>query len=84
MLNRPIRRLLQYQQLMESVLVETPENHQDRDEIPQLLEVVKALHKDTEPGVASAEQKVEVWRYNSNLVFKQGEQVVGRAQIDAK
>jgi hypothetical protein len=84
LVNRPIPRLLRYQLLMESVLKETPATHDDRGAIPQLLEVIKSLGKETEPGVASAEQKVEVWRYNSNLVFKQGEQVVGRAQIDAK
>jgi hypothetical protein len=76
--NRPIPRLLRYQLLMESVLKETPAEHEDRQTIPQLLEVIKALGKETEPGVASAEQKVEVWRYNSNLVFKPGEQVVSR------
>jgi hypothetical protein len=76
--NRPIPRLLRYQLLMESVLKETPVDHDDRSTIPSLLEVIKSLGKETEPGVASAEQKVEVWRYNSNLVFKPGEQVVSR------
>lgn len=61
---------------MESVLKETPPDHDDRVAIPQLLEVIKALGKETEPGVASAEQKVELWRYNANLVFKPGEYVV--------
>jgi hypothetical protein len=75
-INRPIPRLLRYQLLMESVLKETTPDHEDRTAIPQLLEVIKALGKETEPGVASAEQKVELWRYNANLVFKQGEYVV--------
>jgi hypothetical protein len=75
-INRPIPRLLRYQLLMESVLKETAPDHEDRTAIPQLLEVIKALGKETEPGVASAEQKVELWRYNANLVFKQGEYVV--------
>jgi hypothetical protein len=79
--NRPIPRLLRYQLLMESVLKETPEGHEDRHAIPQLLEVIKALGKETEPGVAGAEQKVELWRYNSNLVFKPGEAVVSLWQI---
>jgi hypothetical protein len=78
--NRPIPRLLRYQLLMESVLKETPADHEDRAAIPQLLEVIKSLGKETEPGVAGAEQKVEVWRYNTHLVFKPGEQVV-RARV---
>lgn len=58
------------------ILDETPEGHEDRVEIPQVLEVIKALGKDTEPGVVSAKQKVELWRYNSNIVFKPGEWIV--------
>jgi len=41
-----------------------------------VLEVIKALGKDSEPGVVSAKQKVELWKYNANLVFKPGETVV--------
>ncbi|KAH9951090.1 Dbl-like domain-containing protein [Amylocystis lapponica] len=72
-INRPIPRLLRYDLLLKNILEETPEGHEDRDTIPQVLEVIKALGKESEPGVVSAKQKVEVWRYNSNLVFKTGE-----------
>ncbi|KAF7790213.1 hypothetical protein EIP86_001165 [Pleurotus ostreatoroseus] len=72
-INRPIPRLLRYELLLRGILDETPEGHEDRETIPQVIEVIKALGKDTEPGVVSAKQKVEVWRYNSNLVFKPGE-----------
>ncbi len=75
-INRPIPRLLRYELLLKSILDETPEGHEDRETIPQVLEVIKALGKDSEPGVVSAKQKVEVWRYNSNLVFKAGEAIV--------
>lgn len=75
-INRPIPRLLRYELLLKGILDETPQNHDDRKEIPQVLEVIKALGKDTEPGVVSAKQKVELWRYNSNLVFKPGEAIV--------
>ncbi|KAJ7173704.1 CNH domain-containing protein [Mycena filopes] len=74
-INRPIPRLLRYELLLKGVLDETPTTHDDRKEIPQVLEVIKALGKDTEPGVVSAKQKVELWRYNSNLVFKPGEAI---------
>lgn len=75
-INRPIPRLLRYELLLKNILDETPEGHEDRQTIPQVLEVIKALGKETEPGVMSAKQKVEVWRYNSNLVFKPGEAIV--------
>ncbi|RPD64513.1 Dbl-like domain-containing protein [Lentinus tigrinus ALCF2SS1-7] len=74
-INRPIPRLLRYDLLLKGILDETPEGHEDRDYIPQVLDVIKALGKETEPGVVSAKQKVEVWRYNSNLVFKSGEYI---------
>ncbi|KAJ6474687.1 signal transducer [Mycena vitilis] len=72
-INRPIPRLLRYELLLKGILDETANGHDDRKEIPQVLEVIKALGKDTEPGVVSAKQKVELWRYNSNFVFKPGE-----------
>ncbi|KAI0091606.1 Dbl-like domain-containing protein [Irpex rosettiformis] len=74
-INRPIPRLLRYELLLKGILDDTPEGHEDRETIPQVLELIKALGKDTEPGVVSAKQKVEVWRYNSNLVFKPGEAI---------
>ena len=75
-INRPIPRLLRYELLLKNVLDETPPGHEDRNEIPSVLELIKALGKETEPGVVSAKQKVELWRYHSNLVFKPGEFVV--------
>ncbi|KAL0068394.1 Rho guanine nucleotide exchange factor [Marasmius tenuissimus] len=72
-INRPIPRLLRYELLLKNIMEETPPGHEDHEDIPQVLEVIKALGKDTEPGVVSAKQKVELWRYNSNIVFKPGE-----------
>ena len=54
----------------------SPPGHADKDAIPQVLEVIKDLGKATEPGVTTAKQKVELWRYHANLVWKAGETVV--------
>ena len=75
-INRPIPRLLRYELLLKNILDETPEDHEDLETVPAVLEAIKALGKETEPGVVSAKQKVEVWRYHSNLVFKPGESIV--------
>lgn len=75
-INRPIPRLLRYELLLKGILDETPAGHDDREAIPHVLDVIKTLGKETEPGVVSAKQKVELWRYNSNLVFKPGETIV--------
>ncbi|KAI0322785.1 Dbl-like domain-containing protein [Amylostereum chailletii] len=71
--NRPIPRLARYELLLKGIKESSPEGHEDRESIPQVIEVIKGLLKETQPGVASAEQKVELWRYNANIVFKPGE-----------
>ncbi|KAN0127764.1 hypothetical protein V8E53_014424, partial [Lactarius tabidus] len=49
--------------------------HEDHESIPQIIEVTKSLLRETQPGVASAEQKVEFQQYNTNLVFEPGDAV---------
>lgn len=75
-INRPIPRLLRYALLLKDILDETPKGHEDLEAIPQVLDLIKALGKETEPGVQSAKQKVQLWNYNTNLVFKPGEAIV--------
>jgi hypothetical protein len=74
--NRPIPRLARYELLLKGIREASPDSHEDQESIPQVIEVTKSLLRETQPGVASAEQKVELWRYNANLVFKPGEAVV--------
>lgn len=81
-INRPIPRLLRYELLLKGIMDETKAPHEDLDTIPNVVDVIKALGKETEPGVFSAKQKVELWRYNSNLVFKAGESIVSSFQLD--
>ncbi|KAJ3776382.1 CNH domain-containing protein [Lentinula raphanica] len=47
--------------------------HEDYTAIPQVLDVIRQLGKDTEPGVVNAKSKVELWQYNEGLVFNKGE-----------
>ena len=75
-INRPIPRLLRYELLLKAILEETPADHEDTLSIPEVIEIIKSLGKESEPGVASAKQKVQLWRYNSDLVFKPGETIV--------
>ncbi|TFK71429.1 hypothetical protein BDN72DRAFT_837648 [Pluteus cervinus] len=71
--NRPIPRLLRYELLLRGILDVTLPGHEDKEAIPQVIEIIKALGKETEHGVQTSKQKVELWIYNSNLVFKPGE-----------
>lgn len=72
---RPIPRLLRYDLLLKGILEATPAGHEDCEAIPEVLDIVKSIGKDTEPGVQSAKQKVQLWCYNANLIFKTGESV---------
>ncbi|KAH9013220.1 hypothetical protein EDB84DRAFT_1444341 [Lactarius hengduanensis] len=71
--NRPIPRLARYELLLKGITEASHDGHEDHKSIPQVIEVINSLLKEMQPGVASAEQKVELWRYNANLVFKPGE-----------
>ena len=74
--HRPVARLPRYSLLLTSILHETPPEHEDQEAIPQADEVLRALARETDTAVASAKERVEIWTYNSNLVFKQGEAIV--------
>ena len=80
-INRPIPRLLRYELLLNGILRETPPYDEDRRNIPDVIDLIKDLGRETEPGVTSSKQKVELWRYNSNLVFKNGEHVVSSFRL---
>jgi len=54
----------------------SPPGHEDRQTIPNVIEILKSTGKDAAPGVTSAEQKVDIWKYNSSIVFKPGEYYV--------
>ena len=75
-INRPIPRLLRYELLLKEILGQTPLHHDDRSSIPEVIELISSLARETQPGVESAKQKVELWKYHSNLIFKTGEAVV--------
>lgn len=75
-INRPIPRLLRYELLLKDIMANSAEGHEDHDAIPGAIEAIKSLGKETEPGVQDAKTKVELWRYNANLVFKHGETFV--------
>jgi RHO1 GDP-GTP exchange protein 1/2 len=78
---RPVARLLRYPLLLQGVMDAAPAGHEDKETIPQVLEVIKDLGKACDGGVESAKQKVDLWRYDANLVFRTGEQIVCRFSV---
>jgi len=74
--HRPVARLARYELLLSAILKDSPHSHEDKETIPQVQEVLKVLLKETETGVTTAKDRVEIWQYNENLVFKPGEAIV--------
>ncbi|KAG6873148.1 hypothetical protein C0995_002300 [Termitomyces sp. Mi166 len=74
-INRPIPRLLRYELLLKAILEQTPEGSADLESIPATIHLIKDLGKETESGVFAAKQKVDLWRFQANFVFKPGETV---------
>ncbi|KAH8833415.1 CNH domain-containing protein [Flagelloscypha sp. PMI_526] len=72
-INRPTPRLLHYEVFLKSIYEATPPGHSDTIEIPEIVDLLNLLRKETEPGVASAKQKVELWKFSEGLMFKPGE-----------
>ncbi|KAG6819070.1 hypothetical protein H0H93_015764 [Arthromyces matolae] len=60
-LNCPLPRLLQYVELLRAILELTPRGHEDLKTIPDLIEMIESLARETEPGVASSKQKGRAW-----------------------
>jgi hypothetical protein len=75
-INNSIPSLLRYGLLLKDIMEASPEGHEDLETIPHVIDVIKALVADTESRVTSAKQKVELWHYNSNLVFKNREIII--------
>ncbi|GBE78752.1 Dbl domain-containing protein [Sparassis crispa] len=73
MLNRPSLRLFRYWLLLEAMLQETPQGHEDHDIIPRAMEIIQTLYDETEAGVELAKKKVEMWHYCANIIIKSGE-----------
>jgi RHO1 GDP-GTP exchange protein 1/2 len=76
LLIRPITRLPRYDLLLAELVKTASAGHEDQDTLAQTRELITSLAKETQPGVASAQQKVKLWQYNSDLVFKPGETIV--------
>ncbi|KAG6909360.1 hypothetical protein DXG01_000799 [Tephrocybe rancida] len=74
-INRLTPRLLRYGLLLKGILEETPADKADYQQIPEAVDLIKSLNKETEPGVFAAKQEVGFWQCNSNLVFKTGKTV---------
>ncbi|KAL6305711.1 CNH domain-containing protein [Sparassis latifolia] len=73
MLNRPSLRLFRYWLLLEAMLQETPQGHEDHDIIPRAMEIIQTLYDETEAGVELAKKMVEMWHYCANIIIKSGE-----------
>jgi hypothetical protein len=57
-IDRPIPHLLRYGLILKGIMDKSPPEHEDHDEIPDVVGVIKPLGKGTEPGVRSARSRL--------------------------
>ena len=69
-------RLPRYELLLRDIMAASPMDHEDRETIPNIIEIISELSRSTNAAIGTAKQKVEIWNYASNLVWKPGEMIV--------
>ncbi|KAG9103502.1 hypothetical protein FRC06_010384 [Ceratobasidium sp. 370] len=74
-IHRPVARLPRYELLLRDIMGASPMDHEDRESIPQIIEIISELVRSTNAAIGTAKQKVEIWNYASNLVWKPGEMI---------
>ncbi|KAG8687195.1 hypothetical protein FRC09_013647, partial [Ceratobasidium sp. 395] len=74
-IHRPVARLPRYELLLRDIMAASPMDHEDRESIPQIIEIISELVRSTNAAIGTAKQKVEIWNYASNLVWKPGEMI---------
>ncbi|KAG8763381.1 hypothetical protein FRC11_004256 [Ceratobasidium sp. 423] len=74
-IHRPVARLPRYELLLRDIMAASPMDHEDRESIPQIIEIISELNRSTNAAIGTAKQKVEIWNYASNLVWKPGEMI---------
>ncbi|CAE6417885.1 unnamed protein product [Rhizoctonia solani] len=74
-IHRPVARLPRYELLLRDIMAASPMDHEDRESIPQIIEIISELNRSTNAAIGTAKQKVEIWNYAANLVWKPGEMI---------
>lgn len=72
---RPCHRLTSLQMQLKRILNSTPPDHPDTEELPTLISVMHRAVQSSQPGIASAEQKLALWNVAEKLLLKRGEMV---------
>jgi hypothetical protein len=75
-IHRPVARLPRYELLLRDIMAASPMDHEDRESIPQIIEIISELNRSTNAAIGTSKQKVEIWNYAANLVWKPGESIV--------
>ncbi|KAJ7698948.1 CNH domain-containing protein [Mycena rosella] len=83
-LTKPTTRLARYPLLLEAVLKHTPDDSPDKIVLPQVVAQVRAFLSRVNEESGRAENRFNLAQLDSQLVFKQGEEVDLRLQEDGR
>ena len=61
---------------LKALLSTTPPGHSDHEEIPTVCLILENTVKASQPGIESAEAKINLWNVAERLMFRKGETTV--------
>lgn len=62
--------------ILQTALKHTEPDHPDVEALELLIGLINGLLKSAQPGIESAEKKVQFWNICESLVYQQGEIIV--------
>ncbi|KAI0272327.1 CNH domain-containing protein [Gloeopeniophorella convolvens] len=83
-LTKPTTRLARYPLLLEAVLKHTPEDSQDKQDIPKVVTLVREFLAEVNLQTGRAENRFNLLQLDQQLVFRPGEQVDLRLREDGR
>ncbi|KAG0141113.1 hypothetical protein CROQUDRAFT_52219 [Cronartium quercuum f. sp. fusiforme G11] len=83
-LTKPTTRLARYPLLLEVVLKYTPEDHQDKIELPKVIKMIRELLTKVNIESGKSENRFNLAQLDQQLVFRQGEAVDLRLRDDGR
>ncbi|CED84061.1 RhoGEF GTPase [Phaffia rhodozyma] len=69
----PLSRLSKLALALQRLLKITPNDHEDKEQIPVILELIDGMLRAVQPGVDAATAKVQAWHIAQRLRFRKGE-----------
>ncbi len=75
-LTKPTTRLARYPLLLEAILKQTPDDHPDKEALPEVVKQVRAFLKAVNTESGKSENMFNLAQLDQQLIFRPGENIV--------